>query len=161
MRNAVFTSGLLLGVVIVTAAAGCATTTGAGFGSTTKGTDPVSFTWKSADSVSGTLTATVDGSKTYVGQYFEISSDTQTDGLGPLWTGWSGRWRGGWGAWDAGPGFLTTYSGRVVANLGAVDGTHMRCRFTLRNPEDGMAGGGIGDCQLPDGQQVDAQFPRA
>lgn len=158
MRISVLRAGLLLGMV---ATAGCATT-GSGFGSTTKGTDPVAFSWKSTDHISGTLTATLDGSKTYVGQYFEISSDTQTDGLGPLWVGWGGGWRGGgWGAWDAGPDFLTTYSGRVVANLGAADGTHMRCHFTLREPEDGMAGGGIGDCQLPDGQQVDAQFPRA
>jgi len=159
MRHAALKAGLLLGMI--GAAAGCATT-GSGFGATATGTDPMSFSWKSSDNVSGTLTATVDGGKTYVGQYFEVTSDTQSDGLGPLWAGWGGRWGdGGWGVWGAGPDFLTTYSGRIVANLGAADGTHMRCRFTLRSPDDGMSGGGIGECQLPDGHRVDAQFPRA
>ncbi len=159
MRHAVLKAGLLLGMA--SAAAGSATM-GSGFGSTVKGTDPVSFSWRSTDNVSGTLTATVEGSKTYTGQYFEVTSDTRGDSLGPLWVGWGSRWRdGGWGAWDTGSDFLTTYSGRVVANLVASDGTRIRCRFTLRAPDDGMSGGGIGECQLPDGQRIDAQFPRA
>jgi putative hemolysin len=37
----------------------------------------------------------------------------------------------------------------------------MRCRFTLRDPDAGMSGGGLGQCQLPDGSIIDAQFPRA
>jgi hypothetical protein len=35
----------------------------------------------------------------------------------------------------------------------------MRCRFELMRPVDGMAGGARGECQLPDGLSIDAQFP--
>jgi putative hemolysin len=28
-------------------------------------------------------------------------------------------------------------------------------------PSSGMAGGGQGDCQLPDGKTIEASFPRA
>jgi hypothetical protein len=37
--------------------------------------------------------------------------------------------------------------------------THMRCKFQLVHPSDGMAGGGSGQCPLPDGKTVDASFP--
>ena len=36
--------------------------------------------------------------------------------------------------------------------------THMRCKFQLVHPSDGMAGGS-GQCQLPDGKTIDASFP--
>jgi hypothetical protein len=36
----------------------------------------------------------------------------------------------------------------------------MRCHFTLMSPSSGMAGGGIGQCQLPAGTIINAQFPR-
>jgi hypothetical protein len=36
----------------------------------------------------------------------------------------------------------------------------MRCHFTLESPGYGMAGGGIGECQLPTGVIISAQFPR-
>jgi hypothetical protein len=141
-------------------AAGCATT-GTGFGSTAKGTSSVTFQWKSSGDVSGQMTASV-ANKTYSGQFFQITSDTTVDTLGPLWAGWGTNWgMGGWGDWAADPQFMTQYSGRVVANLASPDGTHMRCRFQLVHPSDGMAGGGHGECQMPDGQHIDAQFPQA
>ena len=40
---------------------------------------------------------------------------------------------------------MTTYTGRVVANLEGPNGTHMRCRFDLMRPSSGMAGGGLND----------------
>ena len=61
----------------------------------------------------------------------------------------------------AGPSFITHYTGRVVANLSAPSGVHMRCNFQLASPDAGMAGGGAGQCQMPDGKTIDATFPKA
>jgi hypothetical protein len=141
-------------------AAGC-TTTGTGFGATATGANPVNFNWKSSDSVSGTMDATLSDGKTYSGQFFQITTNTTVDTLGPLWTGWGGGWRGDWGYWGAGPQFVTHYSGRVLANLSTPDGQYMRCKFQLVHPADGMAGGGRGQCQMPDGKTIDATFPTA
>ena len=157
MTRRMMTIVLLFGVAL---AASC-TTTGTGYGSTAAGTDPVTFTWKSSDDVSGSMTAISNG-HTYTGQYFQITKDTTVDNLAPLWVGWGPGWRrGGWYDWDAGPEFMTHYSGRVAANLVSDNGTHLRCRFQLVHPSDGMAGGGQGECQMPDGQHIDAQFPKA
>jgi hypothetical protein len=150
--------GLPLLVVLAT---GC-TTMGTGFGSTAAGTSPVNFAWKSSDAESGTMNATLSDGATYTGRFFQITSDTTVDDLGPLWTGWGpGFRRGGWGYWDAAPEFVTHYSGRVVANLVGPDGLHMRCTFQLVHPSSGMAGGGSGQCQSPIGKEIDATFPRA
>src|SRR5882757_19387 len=97
-------STLKLGLpLLVALAAGC-TTMGTGFGSTPTGTNPVNFSWKSSDSVSGSMNATLADGKTFTGQFFQITSDTTVDNLGPLWAGWGGYGRGrGWGGdWDSG-----------------------------------------------------------
>jgi hypothetical protein len=127
------------------------------------GASHVNFSWKSSDTVSGTMDATLSNGKIFTGQFFQITSDTTVDNLGPLWTGWGPGWRGrdNWGMWDAGPEFVTHYTGRVVANLGTPDGKHMRCNFQLVHPSDGMAGGGRGQCQMPNGNTIDATFPTA
>jgi hypothetical protein len=163
MKHLTVTLGLPL---LVALAAGC-TTMGTGFGSTATGTSPVNFSWKSSDTVSGSMTATLSGGKTFNGQFFQITSDTTVDNLGPLWAGWGGYGgrRGGfggdWGYWNSGPEFVTHYSGKVLANLATADGQHMRCNFQLVHPSDGMAGGGHGQCQLPKGKTIDATFPKA
>jgi hypothetical protein len=156
MRHLIVKLGL---PVVVALAAGC-TTMGTGFGSTATGANPVNFSWKSSDSVSGTMSATLADGKTFSGQFFEITKDTTVDNLRPLWTGWRGGF-GGFDYWDAGPTFVTHYSGRVVANLGTPSGEHMRCKFQLAHPSEGMGGGGRGQCQLPDGKTIDATFPTA
>lgn len=158
MTHRLSTAALLLAV---TFAAGCATM-GTGSGSTATGAHPVTFQWKSSDGVSGSITAILAQGKTYTGRYFEVTRDTDVSDLGPLWAGWGpGRRMGGWHDWNPGPQFITDYSGRVVANLTASGGSHVRCRFQLVHPDEGMAGGGQGECQLPDGQRIDAQFPTA
>jgi hypothetical protein len=152
------TAALLL---TVACAAGCATM-GTGSGSTASGTHPVIFNWKSSDDISGSIKATLAAGKTYTGKYFQVTRDTDVSDLGPLWAGWGPGWRrGGWYGWDPGPQFITQYSGRVVANLTTSGGGHMRCRFQLVHPDEGMAGGGSGECQLPDGRRIEAQFPTA
>jgi hypothetical protein len=143
-------------------AAGC-TTMGTGVGSSATGATTVNFSWKSEDSISGTMNAVLAGGKSYTGPFFEITTDTAVDSLGPLWSGWGPglRRRGYWNDWAGGPEFVTHYSGQVVANLGAPNGEHMRCKFHLVHPSNGMAGGGQGQCQMPDGKTIDATFPVA
>ena len=53
---------------------------------------------------------------------------------------------------------ITHYSGQVLANLQGPGG-FMRCDFRLMRPSSGMAGGGVGQCQLPAGAMIQAQFP--
>jgi hypothetical protein len=48
----------------------------------------------------------------------------------------------------------------MVANLASPGATHMRCKFQLVHPSDGLAGGGSGQCQLPDGKTIDATLAR-
>jgi len=158
MRHSTVKLGLPL---LVALAAGC-TTMGTGFGSTASGKNPVNFSWKSSDSVSGSMNATLSDGKTFTGQFFQITSDTTVDNLGPLWAGWGGRrWGGDWGYWDAEPDFVTHYSGKVLANLSSPDGEHMRCKFQLVHPSNGMAGGGAGQCQLSGGNTIETTFPKA
>ena len=159
MRHSIVKLGLPL---LVAMAAGC-TTMGTGTGATLSGADPVTFNWKSEGGDSGTMSATAPDGKTYDGQFFQVTRDTTVNSLGPLWVGWGGGWnRGyGWNDWNDGPTFITNYTGRVVANLGAPGGEHMRCKFQLASPTSGMAGGGRGQCQMPDGKTIDATFPKA
>lgn len=141
-------------------AAAC-TTIGVGTGATRSGTDAFTFNWSSNDSISGSMTAASAATgKAFSGSFFQITSNTKIDELRPLWTGW-GRRRGAWPYWgpDAYPAFVTHYSGRVVANLVSADGQRMRCDFRLVQPTSGLAGGGEGRCQVPDGKTIDAMFP--
>jgi hypothetical protein len=151
----------LLLPLLAVISSGC-TTMGTGFGSTPSGASPTTFSWKSSDGVSGTMNATISDGTTYSGRYFQITGDTTVDSVTPLWEGWHSGWRGA-AFWDAGPTpeFITHYTGRVVANLAASGSTHMRCKFQLVHPNSGMAGGGSGQCQLPDGTTIDASFPSA
>jgi hypothetical protein len=145
-------------LAVAVAVAGC--TTGSGFGSAPSDATPATFSWRGSDGVSGTMNATMPDGTTYSGQYFQITRDTTVDSVAPIWDGWHSGWRGA-SNWDAGPtpDFITHYTGRVVANLAAPDAVHMRCKFELIHPTDGMAGGGSGQCQLPDGESIDASFP--
>ena len=151
----------LAAVAAATLAVTACATTGTGVGETRGGGPSVRFDWKAEGAVKGQMTATFPDGKSYTGQLFQITSDTRVDEMGPLWAGWRGRRFGGWGYWDAGPEFITHYSGRVVANLSDPNGDHMRCNFRLVKPASGMAGGGQGKCQLPDKRTIDATFPSA
>lgn len=149
-----------IGIAVLALSAGACTTMGAGVGSTTNGNVHANFTWKSTSDRAGEMTAQLDNGQTYAGMYFQITRDTSVYGLGPLWDGW-GPGFGRWGYWGPSDQFVTEYSGRVVGNLEAANGTHMRCRFQLIYPARGMAGGGQGQCQLPSGETIDATFPKS
>jgi len=155
-------SRTILHVCLVLGLTAC-TTMGTGVGSTRVGDVRAVLSWEASGARTGMMTAMLSTGETYAGMYFQITSDTRVDGLGPLWVGWARPWTGWpyWGLADPGPQFITYYSGRVVANLEGPNGAHMRCSFRLIRPAAGMAGGGLGQCQLPSGEVIDATFPPA
>ena len=156
------------------AACAPAITSGVGVASTPAGDLRATMSWQSNGGRSGVMTAQLNNGESYTGRYFQITQDTRVADLDPLWVGWGrphfyGGWRGrrgfggfggGWDYWGPQSAFVTTYSGRVVANLEGPNGTHMRCHFDLMNPTSGMPGGGQGSCQTPGGQTIDATFTR-
>jgi hypothetical protein len=166
-----------LGAVAVSAAAVAAcTTTGIGTGQALNGAVTANFSWIEHGGTEGTMTAQLSNGSVYQGQYFQVTQESRVDDFGPLWAGWGGwGWGGGWGRGYYGRGWgwgwggwgpwgpydqtITQYTGQVLANLTGPAG-HMRCHFTLARPSSGMAGGGLGQCQLPTGVIIDAQFPR-
>jgi hypothetical protein len=77
-----------------------------------------------------------------------------------LWAGWYPSWVG-WPYWGPEPqiAFITHYTGQVVSNLEGPNGQRMRCHFQLLRSSAGMKGGGKGECQLPSGETIKADFP--
>lgn len=117
----------------------------------------------------GTLTATLPSGEAFSGRYLEVSEDTDAETLDPFWGGWGVGWAG-WGPWGDGddngpwivgadiPTFVRNYSGTVIATLLGDRGGRMRCRFRLGEPERGMSGGGVGECEVSGGGKIDAEF---
>ena len=144
--------------LVAALAAGC-TTTGAGHGSSPGGDVRATFVWTAASTRGGTMTATLNTGAVYRGPFFQVTQETRIDELAPLWVGWGRRWRWrGWDYWGPQQSYMTHYTGKVLANLDGPGG-RMRCQFTLIRPSAGMAGGGQGRCQLPNGTIIDADFP--
>jgi hypothetical protein len=151
------------------AIAGC-TTSGFGTGQSIGGNLGATFSWTETGGTQGTMVAQLSDGQQFQGPMFQITSEARVD-YGPLWNGWGPgwgwgggwggrRWGYGWGGWGGwGPDTITQYSGQVLANLQGPGG-FMRCHFTLMSPSTGMAGGGLGQCQLPTGTIINAQFPR-
>jgi hypothetical protein len=149
----------ILGLIGMMSAMAACTTMGTGIGNARGGDLQANFAWTSTDDRTGTLTANLSSGDSFSGPFFQVTRDTRVETLAPLWYGWAGPWRGAryWGRYPD-TAFVTHYSGRVVANLADGSGEHMRCHFTLMHPQQGMAGGGAGQCQLPSGQTIDATF---
>jgi hypothetical protein len=158
--------------LIAIAAAGC-TTSGIGTGQAVGTNLNANFTWTESGGTRGTMIAQLSNGETFQGEMFQITQESRVTDFGPLWNGWGpgfgwGRgWGGfgwgwgwdGWGPWGPYDQTITHYSGQVLANLQGPGG-FMRCHFTLMSPSYGMAGGGVGQCQLPTGTIINAQFPR-
>jgi hypothetical protein len=138
--------------------------TGGGTGASNTGDVQAQFTWQQSESTSGTLTAIVSSpggsQETYSGKFYQITRNSTVDTMGPLWYPWHPGWRG-WADWGAEPdeAVITHYTGHVLANLGGPDGKRMRCQFQLLRADEGMKGGGQGQCQLSSGQNIRADFP--
>lgn len=157
--------------VLTLAVLGACTTTGMGGGQLTGGgadEQAVVFTWRSTDgAMSGTMNAQLP-SETYTGRFFQITRQTRSEVLAPLWTHWSLGWYDWpyWGGVAQSPypypyptvQFITHYSGKVVATLESPGNQRMRCRFHLAEPARGMLGGGEGECQLSGGRVIRAVF---
>lgn len=158
MTHATNTLGKRLLATLVVACAAM----GSGFTATPANASPAGFSATTVNSPPGTMTAILADGTTYSGRYFQITAETTLDSIAPLRSaresGWAGR--GGWGYWNAVPttAFIRQYTGWVVAGLQAPSGQHARCKFHLVRPAEGVAGGGTGQCQTPDGQTVDATF---
>jgi predicted small secreted protein len=144
-------------VLVALLAVGCTTTSGIGLGRSRTGTGDALFTWKQDGPRSGRMTASLDSGQIYVGRFFQITSRTRVTELESLWRGW-GPSSPGWDHWGPDAAFLTHYRGTVVENLNGPDG-QMRCRVRLTRPAAGIAGGGGGHCQRPDGTTLGATFP--
>lgn len=153
----------LVFALLIVAMVGCKST-GSGMGESATGDVKAHFTWQQSDPASGTLTAMVskqNGSEeTYEGKFYQITNNSQIDTLGPLWHPWHPAWTG-WAYWDSAPDYalITHYTGHVLANLAGPDGKRMRCEFQLLRAAEGMKGGGEGQCQLPSGKTIKADFP--
>jgi hypothetical protein len=150
------------------AAAGC-TTTGIGTGQVVGTNVGATFTWTESGN-GGPMTAQLSDGRVFQGRFFQITQESRVSDYGPLWAGWGPGWGwhrpwsrwgwgwDGWGPWGPYDETITHYTGQVLANL-AGPGGYMRCHFTLARPYSGMAGGGVGQCQLPTGTIIQAQFP--
>jgi hypothetical protein len=156
------------GWVFGAAVAGCigCTTTGTATGQLVTpqgGSARVTFVWRSepGDPREGKISVVLPDGRSFEGEYRQVSSSAPVDFYRPLWSGWDpywANWRTPWydrpygGDWN---GWITVYEGRVVARLKARQSAeYMRCRFALDNPDQGLAGGGTGDCQLSSGAEI-------
>jgi hypothetical protein len=163
MRSRTFLNSLVLTTLLGTALPGCKST-GQGMGESHTGSVRATFSWEQSAPESGMLTATVSAPgtppETYAGKFYQITKDSQVETMGDLWTPWYSGW-GGWESWGPVPetSFVQHYTGHVVATLSSPDGRRMRCQFQLNRSGAGMKGGGAGQCQLPSGQTIDAEFP--
>lgn len=157
--------------LVAIAMAGC-TTYGVGTGQAVGQNLGVTFNWTENGGTSGRMVAQFSDGQVYQGPFFQVTQESRIDSFDPLWNGWGpgfgwghgwgGRrfgwgW-GGWGPWGPFDDTITQYTGQVLANLQGPQG-FMRCHFSLMRPTSGMAGGGLGQCQLPSGTIINAQFP--
>ena len=150
---------LALGIALVSCKS-----TGEGMGESHSGDIKATFTWEQSAPTSGTLRATVtkpgSAPEAYEGKFYQITRDTRIDTIADVWSSWYPGWHA-WAFWGPEPeeSFVAHYTGHVVANLAGPDGQRMRCQFQLLRSGEGMKGGGQGQCQLPSGQTIDAEFP--
>lgn len=166
--------GTALSVLVTLALLGACAQKGSMQG-TVKGPGPgmgatVVMNWSSPEGerVQGTLNVMMPNGETYTGPYVQVTDGTQDAELTPYWSGWPDQnWRSWSGGGDAdiengsdenNSRFQVLYGNKVIANLDGDQGGQMRCRFTLMDAVAGMAGGGQGECQLDDGEEVKAKF---
>lgn len=162
----------------------CATTPQTGIISATwtppgKPPEPVVISWESEDTITGPMYVTLGkGGERFTGNYLRITSGTKLRSAEPILGPWNAiRESGGWaqetnpywwsppdgwpiGGWDGGffPEFVRQYSGKVVATLFGNRGDKMRCSFDLFKPQEGLIGGGTGECQASNGAKLTARF---
>jgi hypothetical protein len=127
--------------------------------------EAVTLVWKSdrAEPLRGSISGTLPDGTRYSGRYFEVVRTADARIYAPAWEGWSPYWSGWLVPGYAGPmreldwaGFAEIYTGHVIANLKTADpNQRMRCRFNIDRPREGLLGGGVGDCQLSNGERIE------
>jgi len=110
----------------------------------------------------GTMSTRLPSGESFSGPYVPITSTSTVAALDP--SVWALTWI------DWGPsgtprrvcGPVSTCemidSVQVVATLYGDQGDVMHCRFGLHDPEHGMPGGGVGQCQVSNGSHIEARF---
>jgi hypothetical protein len=150
-------------LIVAVTLAGCKST-GTGSGESGTGDVKATFMWQETGPSQGNLRATViypgGNSEVYDGKFYQVTRDSRIETLGGLWDPWYPAW-GGWAFWGPAPteSFVQHYTGHVLANLSGPQGQRMRCQFQLLRADEGMKGGGEGQCQLSSGQNIRADFP--
>jgi hypothetical protein len=100
----------------------------------------------------GTLSTTLPSGEGFSGQYVQIASTRPVDTIEPYF------WDPAWIDWGPSDTLWFNGSNKVVATLFGDKGDSMRWRFRLNDPERGMPGGGVGECQVSNGSHIDARF---
>jgi len=99
----------------------------------------------------GTLRTTLPSGEHFEGKHVYESSSS----YGTVFGQTSG---GGNTASGASFGIVTSYSGNNRAILFGDRGHSMNCSFQVVDPITGMSAGGVGVCQVSDGDVIDVQF---
>ncbi|QNP44535.1 hypothetical protein H9L15_12920 [Sphingomonas daechungensis] len=160
------------GSLAVLALAGC-TTSGVGTGQSAVGNVGATFTYTQTGATRGTMVASLTNGQVFQGQFFQVTQESRVTDFGSLWNGWGPGW--GWGRGWGGRRWVTAGADGALGSVRRNDhplqrpdprefagpGGFMRCNFSLARPSSGMAGGGAGQCQLPTGAIIHAQFPTA
>lgn len=151
----VWMAGILAGAGVVVS--GCAASgTAAGALEPGAAPGPVAFEWEQSRLIpsQGEIRASFPDGRDYRGTYSQITHPYLDDGGEPGWL------VGDRPAYDQ--DFIATdlvraedvYTYRVFADLVNERGETLRCRFTLHEPSQGMAGGGTGECATDDGERI-------
>lgn len=129
----------------------------------------VPLSWETEGGGHGTIHATLGrGGEHFKGEYVLVREGASGVRVHTIYRDWN---QPAWGTLDWGEegnydanevvdiqGFMHLYTGQVVATLFGNQDHSMRCKFTLMKPDSGMISGGIGNCQVSDGSQVDVKF---
>jgi hypothetical protein len=124
----------------------------------------VTLSWKTGPDISnGEISAALPDGRRFQGTFVQPQRSQWRDNYDLYWGAWTGPW-GRAGPWYSGTrgGFTTQYADHVLAHLENGDGTRMRCSFALYQADQGLEGGGQGDCQLSTNEEVfDAVLAKA
>lgn len=148
--------GLLACASVLTA--GCATSGTAAGALVEAGARPeaVAFDWEESRLIpsQGDIHASFPDGRRYQGTYSQVTHRYLDDEGEPDWfVGDRPVYDEDWIAHDL-VRWREEPTARVVANLESDEGDTLRCRFTLAEPSEGMAGGGSGECTTEGGERI-------
>ena len=105
-----------------------------------------------------TATATTSDGEVFTGRVVQNIEKTNSTSSDLIWDS-SKKTKHGWSTQIRdGSDSSTSYRSDAQAVLNGNRGHSMTCDFRLANPEAGIDGGGVGQCQISDGRKVPVQF---